>query len=164
MSVKLIEAPPLTGNSSFDSWAYKLWNIVNLFGQEHNAAGVHTAASLAAAGTFAVPAETGNYSVTGLSFTPKVVQFMIAIPANIEYAVAGMGWMTSSAQGAIATWVLETGPAAATSHASDHCILIVNASAVDDVAAQYVSMNTDGFTINFTVRAASRNVYWLALG
>lgn len=120
--------------------------------------------SAVAAGTFAVPGSTGNNAVTGVGFTPKAVIFLVAIDASTSVASMGIGWMTSTAQAAISTFVNETGPAAATDHSASQCILITSATAGDTVAATYVAMGADGFTVNFTARAAGYDVYWLALG
>lgn len=118
-----------------------------------------------AAGTFAVPGSTGNYSVTGVGFTPKAVIFLVAIDASTAVASMGIGWMTAAAQGVISTFVNETGPQAATGHGSGLCIEIIDASATSPpVGAVHVSMDAGGFTVNFTARAAGYDVYWLALG
>ncbi len=117
-----------------------------------------------AAGTFAVPDSTGNKSVTGVGFAPQTVMFLVAIDASTSVASMGIGWMTASAQAAVSTFANESGPQAASDHSSSQCILITNASADDTVAAQYVSLDADGFTVNFTARAAGYDVYWIALG
>ena len=123
-------------------------------------------------GTFAQPNSTGNQSITGVGFQPKIVLFWMSAPtgngsaANVQW---GQGvatsssnrlYFSSSADNNVTNY---TGERRAT---KTSCIgLVAVASATVTVEADFVSMDSDGFTVNWTtVDATARIITYLALG
>jgi hypothetical protein len=98
-------------------------------------------------GTFTSSASTGNQSVTGLGFKPRFVQFSLLVGGAGHTAYSASGAMDSngnqwatSAQSSDAT----DGGVHATVSITNGCIKIYPTS-----QASYVSMDSDGFTINW---------------
>jgi hypothetical protein len=118
-----------------------------------------------AIGSFSSPGSTGNYSVTGLSFRPRLVRLSLnntrsgslgAYATSVCY-----GAMTSSSQYAIEWYVSVL---SRNFHFTDRVIHCSDADATDPkVRAAYVSMNSDGFTINFTTATTGWTVLYEAL-
>lgn len=104
---------------------------------------------------------TGNKVITGVGFTPKLVRFEV-IPSNSTTVVlSARGAMTTSAQYAVAV----------SGSSSDHsrygttsnCIAWVSGGSVTpSLLASYVSMDSDGFTINVTTAANNFSVAYEA--
>ena len=121
-----------------------------------------------AVGTFTSPASTGNQSVTGLSFQPKLVKFTIGLTsATSSFMVLGGGAMTASSQFAYAWGARSALNGRHTRAASTTaCLALQNISAgdvaSDGYVASYVSMDADGFTVNFTTTATGATIYWEA--
>jgi hypothetical protein len=115
------------------------------------------------AGSFTCPGSTGNYSVTGLGFSPAVVFFDLGYQAA-GYAIIGSGAMDSNGtQWARAANTHLASAAAYTAKSSTLCALIITAAGATAMAAAYVSMDADGFTINFTTTDTNANVGWVAV-
>jgi len=113
-------------------------------------------------GSFTCPAATGNYSVTGVGFKPRYVEFMVGKHSTVD-VYAGMGWMDYNGDMRTISWT-----SAATENAShiisDKCIGIINGTASSWlVSGVYVSMNNDGFTINFVSINTSFTIGWKAV-
>lgn len=123
-----------------------------------------------AVGTFASPASTGNLAVTGLGFKPKMVKFTVGLTsATSSFMVMGGGAMTSTSQYAYAWGARNSLNGRHTRAASTtQCLALLNISAGDVVSdgyvAQYVSMDSGGFTVNFTTTATGATIYWEAIG
>ena len=101
-------------------------------------------------GSFTVSA-TGNKVITGVGFTPKLVKFIDIVNAATTGAQGGIGAMTSTAQYAHA-WNAD-GAAGARYSSTSKCFAVVGASSSTPVQlASYVSMDSDGFTINFSAQ------------
>ncbi|MDZ4185547.1 MAG: CxxxxCH/CxxCH domain-containing protein, partial [Desulfuromonadales bacterium] len=125
-------------------------------------------------GTTSMFAATGNSSVTGVGFQPDAVLLLAsnrstAINTNPASRRPGLnsGFMVGGAspsQGSIG-WGMRDAQTAAT-HGSvfsaSRALNIMRGNAID-VAATYVSMNADGFTMNASVAGGATNVSWLAL-
>jgi hypothetical protein len=124
------------------------------------------------AGAFTLNTATGNQSVTAPGFTPKIVLFF---PTNLTadgvtahyhqtlgFALASdnEGVMTASSEDAQAS------SDATTEQHTSHCIMLnVPGSTSDDVTAELVTLDANGFTINIdNAPAAAYRVGYLALG
>lgn len=108
-----------------------------------------------APGSFAFNTTTGNQSVTGVGFRPSVVFFQLTIQTATGDANAnnpyGFGVMTQNDQWALGVKSQNTSDPTNTSRsfANNRCILLPSTTADSVVhAASYVSMDTDGFTVN----------------
>jgi len=111
-------------------------------------------------GSFTCPAATGNYSVTGVGFKPRYVEFMAGVVSDIG-AYNNHGWMDYNGnQGAISSAV---GAATHESRGAQYqsaCIYFRNYPGEIVLAATFVSMNSDGFTINFVNTNATITIMW----
>lgn len=113
-------------------------------------------------GTFFAPASTGDYSVTDVGFTPKVVRFS-TMPVNATNRTGlNMGAMSESKQYVLAT----AGSTTTISRNRDTtaCLGYTNVDGTWYVKASYVSMDADGFTINFSSSNTEVLVTWEAWG
>jgi len=100
-------------------------------------------------GTLTVPASTGNLSVTGLGFTPRLVRFTYLPTSNTTSAVGAYGVMTAAGQFTTA-WFAESAGYSRYSDPSAHAIAINTVASTTPIAsASFVSMDSGGFTINF---------------
>lgn len=121
-----------------------------------------------AVGTFASPASTGNYSVTSLAFTPKLVRFTTTLTSGSNtFLLVGGGAMTSSSQFAYAAGARGSLNGRHTRTASTTACLALLSISAGDVAsdallASYVSMNSNGFTINFSAAGTGYTIEWEA--
>jgi|GEM_PF-1194912 len=120
---------------------------------------------LAKAGSFSGTGGTGNQSVTGVGFQPKVVLFrynMSAVDTSQGDAIIGFGVGVSSTDrrvsGNYATGGLTTSANAAWNQPT-YCIYTPGGGSRADL----VSMDSDGFTINW-VTSSQMSVQYLALG
>lgn len=122
-------------------------------------------------GTLTQPTSTGNQAVTGIGFQPKFILFFITNQAAIGNSVnlqKGYGMaISSSARASIS--VFGTNGSTLTSYAERYyhtsfCISLINVSSVVS-QADFVSMDSDGFTINWTtVDSTQRIVGYIAVG
>ena len=111
-------------------------------------------------GTFTSPASNGNQSITGVGFTPALVQFWIRWSSGSNILIC-MGYMTEDSQGC--QYSKGSGEGSATDfYAEDY---------TDTAAfgyygrASYVSMDTDGFTLNWTDDpSSSDHIFFTAWG
>lgn len=105
-------------------------------------------------GSFTTPSSTGNFSVTGVGFKPKAILFW-GNPATADGNLTGVTAFTffigsatsSSNRFAIAmnndgTW--------GTEQVNDSCIFLLNSGNGLINQADFVSMDSDGFTTNFS--------------
>ncbi len=100
-----------------------------------------------AVGTFSWTTGTGNLSVTGVGFIPKMVRFTLLQSNTNSTLRYGSGVMTTTGQhSACASGGNGTNPYR-TASSSTQCLIIAT-GAVTITGASYVSMNADGFTIN----------------
>lgn len=115
-----------------------------------------------AVGSVAAKTTTGEFSVTGLTFRPKLVTFWWTAntaDGSITSIQAGMGGAVSStSRFAVAIADLD-GAAASDSgryHTDAACYSVVNTDGTTVVlAADFVSFNSDGFTLNQTVASGA---------
>jgi hypothetical protein len=123
-------------------------------------------------GTFTCATSTGNQAVTGLGFQPKMVLFYwIASTQGLSYA-DGMYLAVGAASSSTARWVMSisnsdalTDSNCSRSFHSDRCLFQVDASEATLCSADFVSMDADGFTLNWTVaNSVVRDICYVALG
>ena len=123
-------------------------------------------------GTLNVPGATGDQAITGVGFQPKAVLFYYTLQTSDGTAVDfqwGIGAMTATGTGN--QWAVSANSAdAAASSDNDSrtsnaaCITYINASASTVLAATCVSLDSDGFTINWSVVTSGVDVHWVAFG
>lgn len=127
----------------------------------------------AVVGAFAVPLSTGNVTVTSLPFEPVAVIFWNDVSPLGPHSMC-MGCATSSSD----QWVMWTGTDTETSGytvryhegRTDRCVFATHAPFTTVAfACSFVSMNSDGFTVNFVTRNSAGTgdgnvVYYMALG
>ena len=104
---------------------------------------------------------TGNKSITGVGFKPKLVRFTALIGGG-STVVASWGAMDENGnQYAFATAGIPSPVAMYRLGVDNFCILNLNTSGTTLLGAKYISMDADGFTINVT-NAGSTNVAYEA--
>lgn len=114
---------------------------------------------------FFSPTSTGNYVVTGLGFRPKVVEF-------IGHKNDGMQPWFMQSHGYADCFGIQNVSSFCGNYSNtfrgdakqDRCIYVFNASGAIQMMATLVSMDADGFTLNFTNVNSIFAVRWLALG
>lgn len=120
---------------------------------------------------------TANFNTTAPGFQPDLVMFMTtnvsnAAPAAISSGGAmGFGCATSSAAASQWAWAGTTeGAGIGTSDAASYCLqgecmawLPSTASTVVDGRCAFLSMDTNGFTIDFLEGIGTRRWHWLAV-
>ena len=122
-------------------------------------------------GCFLSSTSTGNQVITGLGFQPKLVLFYGCLTPEAgtttsQYVMLGAA--TSSTE----RWVISASAITAQTAAnnsrsfhSDACIFQVDATETTAYKADLVSMDADGFTLNWgTANATARYVHFVALG
>ncbi|HWO56524.1 MAG TPA: hypothetical protein VNN55_03045 [bacterium] len=125
----------------------------------------------AASGSLTVPTVTGNQTITGVGFQPKVVLFL-AIPATADGSVAtaaqGFGVGVSSTNRRSSAAASRDNVASSDTAAgidNSKCIYLMDYAATILCAADLVSMDSDGFTLNWTTANGTQYVVlYLALG
>lgn len=128
------------------------------------------------AGTFTSPTSTGNQATTGVGFQPKAVIFIFekqtSAGSGTDY-LHGMGFgISSSSRLAISCVYLDNvagGTAkGARAQSNAHAIYAYNTTTAATSAflvADVVSLDSDGFTLNFTtVQASGYLVSYIAIG
>jgi hypothetical protein len=114
---------------------------------------------------------TGSKSITGVGFQPNVVFHLqdfdsAALPSSVAGAAFMLGVMDSDGK-QWATAVNSTSGTApsdtARAQRTDACIEEITGAGTEVTRANWVSMNADGFTVNYSVNGAQNNVYSLAL-
>jgi len=124
-------------------------------------------------GVFAANTSTGNQSVTGLGFQPKVVLFWATRNTAHGFLAATIQQMFGVAVSSTQRWVYvgASDNAAASSNAgrasfNTQCIRILSdGTPTLDAVADFVSQDSDGFTINWSdAPSTAILVHYLALG
>lgn len=145
--------------------AYASWSVV--FGEQPSAAkwnilGTNDATfntwitgTRYAVGTTTISA-TGSKSVTGVGFTPKMVEFLYLTTAASN-ARDGLGVMTATSQFSLSVSTSSAGNSATNADTST-CIRADSGGGTTFIVASYTSMDADGFTINVTTLASGPHV------
>lgn len=124
-----------------------------------------TGTLLAKAGSFTGSNSTGNQSVTGIGFQPKVVLFrynMAGSDGSLGDSTIGLGVGVSSSDRRVAGDYSNSG-LSTSSHSAWNQSSYVIYTPGGGYRADFVSMDSDGFTINW-VTASPMAVSYLALG
>jgi hypothetical protein len=121
-----------------------------------------------AVGSIAQPSSTGNQSVTGLAFQPAAELFttdmLVASTSPASNANESVGAAVDSTHRSVAGSQYVSG-AARTSQNAATCIRMYGGSTTIVAAADFVSQDATGFTINWTsANATARQVLYLAIG
>jgi len=95
------------------------------------------------------PSGTGNLAVTGLGFKPKLVRFSVRPSNSTTNTQSGYGAMDSAGNQYARAWASTT-TADASSGSTSACILLITAGGAVTQQAAFVSMDTGGFTVNFS--------------
>jgi hypothetical protein len=123
--------------------------------------------------TVAANAGTGNQTINTVGFQPKAVLFWITDQTSAgssAYARFGRGWAAYDGsiytQGAAATaWNDSAGSSSTRTRVVDtKCITLIDQSGTLLAEASIVSLDANGFTINWSTAGGSRLVTYLALG
>jgi hypothetical protein len=114
-------------------------------------------------GWFSCPASIGNHSVIGLGFKPKCVALFTCKEPGIGNFVCCQGVMDYFGNQHSMTWAASSTNIKGNSSRT-LAIYSVNASGVVKVSADYISMDGDGFTLNFTVVDVDFDIHWDAIG
>lgn len=102
---------------------------------------------------------TGNKSITGVGFIPKLVRFSAMPPANTTATNASIGAMTTTSQYYVSNASQSASAIYGRNSSTSACIGYVFAgSSTPAMLANYVSMDSDGFTINVTSTNTSYDV------
>ena len=124
-----------------------------------------------ASGTFNSPVGTGNVEYNVTSFTPKLVMFY-----SVQFATdaaAGLNMMIGAATASTEQWAVsmdsmdnQAFSVLVTGRDDTKCIVVPTSnSTTPQVAASLVSLDADGFTLNWTnAFFLGREIHWLALG
>lgn len=117
--------------------------------------------------TFAALSGTGNQTISTTGFQPKAVLFWITDRTSTGSgadAFYGRGWTDGTNQAAAATAWQDGSDNTWGSMVTDRAIRLIDETGSVLADAGIVSLNSDGFTINWTTAGGSRLVTYLALG
>lgn len=119
-------------------------------------------------GSVSCPSSTGNFSVTGVGFKPKLIKLRVAagngtiIRHNQGAADANNQWVDSIA----ARVSSPVGMHQQTS--TSHCVrgdgVSTGGVLGNEVLGTRVSLDNDGFTLNFTATLSAYTLFWEAYG
>lgn len=122
-------------------------------------------------GSFTQPAVTGNQAVTGVGFQPKAVLFFgtrQTADGNAVDACHFWGAATSAADRWAGSTLSRDAAAASVVHVgkkTDKCYVVLQHSTTVLAEADFVSFDSDGFTVNWTTAdATARVVNYIAFG
>lgn len=138
------------------------FNFLNFRVQKAYAGGLHTKV-----GTFTAKSGTGEQSITGVGFQPKAVLFWITdrtSEGNSPNVRFGRGWTDGTNEFAEAVARQDGTDNSQDRVVNDKVITLINAGGSVLAEASMVSLDTDGFTLNWTTAGGSRKVTYLALG
>lgn len=99
-------------------------------------------------GTF-TPSTTGNLAITGVGFTPKAVVFQDLSATGTANNENFWGTMDEDGSQFVHAINNDTGSNRARFTSKSHCIAVISAGGSVAQRAAYVSMDADGFTVNF---------------
>lgn len=109
---------------------------------------------------------TGNKAITGVGFTPKLVRFYVQFAASASIASVATGAMTAAGQHYEAASTTTAGTTEfARNSGTSNCIGYVSAiTSTLVLACSYVSLDSDGFTINVGTASSSFAVEYECYG
>jgi len=118
-------------------------------------------------GYFVCPSIIGNYSVTGLWFKPKVIEFFICKNVGLEMRIVeAHGFADAKGNQNVSTWsaIPMSNVGIWADEKFNVCLYCINTSGATQLLGTLVSMDNDGFTVNFTVVNNQVNIRWKAIG
>ena len=102
-------------------------------------------------GYFSSPASTGNYSITGLGFKPKVIEFIGHKNDGFQtWFFHSQGFADDAGNQNVSTLTGNYSNLFRGDCKFDGCVYLINTAGAIQVMATLVSMDNDGFTLNFT--------------
>ena len=128
-------------------------------------------ALLVASGTFEGQLDTGNQPVTGVGFQPKAI--ILYCTGQTSFGGSSdcrlvMGMATSAANEAVITWESDSGVSTSdvTHDSRNDRILLFRGFAGGGIIgeAEFVSFDSDGFTINWIDKQDGTEIHYLAFG
>ena len=115
-------------------------------------------------GVFTCPETVGNYSVTGLGFQPKCVEFWVSKGPGLQtHFCCCQGMADANGNQNCMTWAGVWSNIFKGDSRVDLCMYTINSSGNSQVTAT-VSMDADGFTVNFTAVNSAFIIRWKAIG
>lgn len=124
---------------------------------------LHTHPTGRRVGYFICPSVTGNYSVTGLGFKPKVIEFIGHKNDGLHtWFFHSQGFADDQGHQNVSTLAGNFSNLFLGDCKFDRCIYVINTAGNIQVMATLVSMNNDGFTLNFTYVNPIFAVRWMA--
>jgi len=116
-------------------------------------------------GYFASPSVTGNFSVTGLGFKPKVIEFFGCKNDGMQtWFFLSQGLVDDAGHQNVSTLAGNFSNLWLGDCKFDRCIYLINTARAIQVMATLVSMDVDGFTLNFTNVNPIFVIRWKAIG
>jgi len=116
-------------------------------------------------GWFTCPGSLGNYSVTGLGFRPKSVKFWVSKAPGLQTHFCNcQGMMDEFGNQNSMTWAGVWSNMFKGDSRIDTCMYTINSSGASQVTGSYVSMDSDGFTVAFTIVNTAFIIRWEAIG
>lgn len=107
---------------------------------------------------------TGNKSVTGVGFTPKLVTFALkGGAAATDQALHGYGAMDENGTQFV-HFTADSSTGAVRRGSSDSACIAWTSTTTTQLLAAYVSMDADGFTINVSSASSTFAVAYVAYG
>jgi len=103
-------------------------------------------------GYFINPLIIGLYVITELTFKPTNIEFFISKNDGLKtWFCEGHGWVDEFLNQNCSAWTGNYSNTFRGDMKIDKCLYAFNASGIIQVEATLVSMNNNGFTLNFTV-------------
>ena len=116
------------------------------------------------AGYFVSPAVTGNFSVTGLGFKPKVVHLYGSKSDGLQtWFHSSQGFADDQGNQNVSSFCGNYSNTFRGDMKLDRCVYLFSAAGAVQVMATLVSMDNDGFTLNFTSVNTAFTIRWMAL-
>ena len=114
-------------------------------------------------GFFVCPSVTGNYSITGLGFKPRVIEFIGHKNDGMQtWFMQSSGFADINGNQNVSFFCGNYSNTFRGDAKQDRCIYLFNASGAIQVMATLVSIDTDGFTLNFTNVNTLFAIRWMA--
>lgn len=116
-------------------------------------------------GYFVCPEIIGNHSITGLGFKPKSILFWVSKNAGLQTHFCDcQGMVDDSGNQNCMTWAGVWSNIFRGDARTDLCMYTINSAGNSQVTGSLVSMDNDGFTINFTDINSLYIIRWQAIG
>lgn len=116
-------------------------------------------------GSFVCPSSAGNYSVSSLLFKPNLVEFLASRSSGpaLDFLLSH-GFADKFGTQSAASWCTHSKGNTYGDFKTDRCIHLIDWNGVTLVRASFVSMNNNGFTVNFSVVNSQYTISWSVTG